>query len=93
MIWILGFAIHMMCVKEAVIQFKLILYLVVCVLEIYILKYMVIGLSTHPHLYNLFQNPTAPNSDWAYPIDMDQKQNKLTYQKTRLLTILLFLLL
>jgi hypothetical protein len=45
-IWIIALILHLICVGEPFTQFKLILYLVACCCEIYILKFFIADTDT-----------------------------------------------
>jgi len=88
---------------NAGIQLRLVMYLIVCGVETYILKYCVVPYSIVSMLSDQGERmgvlgwilPTSNEisdkaSLWATPIDMDQKLNKVTYQKARLATTVLF---
>lgn len=46
MIWLIGCLLHLMFVSDPLIQFKLGLYLLVCALEVYVVKYFTISSDT-----------------------------------------------
>ena len=102
----MAFCIHVVCVGNGVIQLKLLCYMAVCAFEIYVLKYMVCDYDTFRRLDEFANQqlgsflrvfiPASPEESqdrlnlWGRPIDMDTKENKLTYQKTRLGIIIFF---
>ena len=99
-VWIIALILHLICVGQPMTQVKLIIYLAACGAELYILKYLVADMHTIFFLKSIAQQPYgAPvqmvlenESDnlnrWTNEIDMDLKENKLTYQKSRLFVIL-----
>ena len=102
----MAFCIHVVCVGNAVIQLKLLCYVAVCAFEVYVLKYMICDYDSYQQLdiiasqpMGSFLRPLIPQNPeesqdrlslWSRPIDMDTKENKLTYQKTRFGIIVIF---
>jgi len=94
MIWVLGVVLHLVAVGEPMIEFKLALYLGVCVLETYLLKHFTISTDTiewlislgdrfkGSPLYVLFPAREELNDRihlWKVPLDMEMKFSKVTY--------------
>jgi len=102
MIWMIGLVLHMIVIGQVAIYFKLVLYLLVCVAEIYSLKYMTPNRIVVKNLMATQSNPILkqflPTQEtfndvmhiWKDPIDMDNKANKITYQKARIIVIFAF---
>ena len=87
------------------IQVKTLLYLAVCVAEVYVLKYMVLNVAqvnkisdyerkTKGSPITFICPPKFELQDritlWGQPLEMEGKVAKLTYQKSRIFIILFF---
>lgn len=104
-IWIVGLILHLIVSGEPAATFKLILYLAVCGAEIHTLKYFVIpqvfvkNLMNWNSIHQLTLLTSFLPTDkkfqsrmvvFSKPVNMDDKANKITYQKSRIIVILFF---
>lgn len=87
---------------------SLILYLGICLVEVFTLKFFTITRNfikqmmaiTPAHPFHKFVNPFLPSNEdldatarlYGSPIDMDNKVNKITYQKSRLIVFFIIIL-